>query len=254
MTELVDKLGRKRSPATLPGFRKGQPNGNKGKRFRAETLTPEQILLLISGQSRTSATGLRHRAWIATSWRSGMRIAESLDLQIADLNFGAATIHIRRGKGDKDRRVIMDPFGWEFLTPWLACRAELPGVDPHSGYVFCVADGPTRGGQLGSPTIRTMLKHTARMSGITDRVAPHLLRHSHACELFEAGIDLRVISAQLGHADLAITAHYLNHLSPKAQHDAISSRPSPLVEMEAPRPALSDVADAVRAAAGLVAT
>lgn len=224
---MYDALGRKRSPATLPGFRKGIPNGNKGKRFRAETLTTEEIMLLISGQNRESASGLRHRALIALLWRSGLRIQEALDLQMADLNFGAATIFVRRGKGDKDRRVVMDPFGWEYIAPWLARRAKF--ANPNHGYVFCVTDGPTKGTRpMGSAAVRTMLKHTAEMSGITRRVAPHLFRHTHACELFEEGVDLRVIQRQLGHASLAVTDRYLNHLSPKAQVEAISTRPTPV--------------------------
>lgn len=230
MTDLLDKLGRKRSPATTPGFRKGIPNGNKGKRFRPETLTADEVMLLISGQNRRSAAGLRHRALIALLWRSGLRIQEALDLEIRDLNYGAATIHVRRGKGDKDRRVVMDPFGWEYIAPWLAKRATLDGVHPDHGYVFCVANGPTKGQHaMCSSAVRTMLKKTALMSGMTRRVAPHLLRHTHACELFDEGVDLRVIQKQLGHANLAVTDRYVNHLSPKAQQEAICARAAPVL-------------------------
>jgi integrase/recombinase XerD len=228
MTELVDALGRRRSPATLPGFRRGRPNGNLGKRFPPETLSPAEIMLLIDGQARASASGLRHRALIALLWRSGLRIQEALDLEIRDLNFGAATIHVRRGKGDKARRVVMDPFGWEYIAPWLAKRAELQGVNPDHGLVFCVTDGPTKGGPLGSPHVRTMLKQTAKQAGMTRRVAPHLFRHTMACEMFDEGIDLRVIQRQLGHTSLAVTDRYVNHLSPKAQYEAITVRPAPV--------------------------
>lgn len=227
--ELVDVLGRRRSPATMPGYRAGIPNCNKGKKFPAEILSVDEIMLLLSGQNRRSASGLRHRALIALLWRSGLRIAEALALEMRDLNFGAATIHVRHGKGDKARVVFMDTFGWEYIAQWLPKRAELEGVNPDHGYLFCVTDGPSKGQRpMGSASVRTMLKHTAEMSGMTRRVAPHLFRHTHACELYDEGTDMRVIQRQLGHSDLSVTAHYVSHLSTKAQSEAILGRPSPL--------------------------
>lgn len=226
-TPVYDKLGRRRSPATLPGFRKGIPNGNRGKTMRGEIYTNEEVMLLISSQNRRAASGLRHRALIALLWRSGLRIQEALDLEIRDINIETCTIHVRSGKGDKERRVAMDAVGWNYLQPWLERRGQLDGVHPDRGVLFCVTDGPTKGNPMGSASVRTMLKRAGEMSGMTKRIHPHGLRHSHAVSCFEEGIDVRVISAQLGHSNMAMTAHYLDHMSPKAQQAAITARPDP---------------------------
>lgn len=227
MTTLVDKNGRPRSAATLPEFRQGRKPANAGLRFPPEPLTTEEVLTLIAGRSRTSSSGLRDRALIALLWRSGLRIQEALDLQVRDLNFGAATIHVRHGKNDKARLVVMDPFGWEFIAPWLARRAKLPGVLTESGYVFCTIARPHCGSPLGSPQVRTMLTRTARAAGIQRRVHPHGFRHTHAADLANEGVDLRVIQRQLGHESLSVTDRYVNHLTPGVLAEVIGGRPDP---------------------------
>jgi integrase/recombinase XerD len=228
MSDLVDRCGRKRSPATMPGFRKGQKPANFGKRYPQEVLSEEQVLTLIDGQSRTSATGLRNRALIAFMWRSGARVGcEALRLEVGDLNFGASTVHIKKGKGSKARIVAMDPFGWDTLAPWLARRGELPGVDVHSGLVFCTIAKPVTGGPMQSAQVRQMLNKTARDAGITQRVTPHSFRHSLAAGLFDEGMDLRAISKMLGHSNLATTDIYVNHLPSQRLVEAITSRPVP---------------------------
>lgn len=252
---LVDKNGRPRSAATMPEFRKGKPNANKGKKFPAEPPTDEEVLTLIDGRSRTSAIGKRDRAIIALLWRSGLRIQEALDLHIRDLNFGAATIHVRHGKGDKDRFVIMDPFGWEFITPWLEHRAKLPGVLAESGPVFCTVSKPAIGGPIASPQVRSMLKRTAEIAGIQKRIHPHGLRHAAAVGMYEETGDLRVVSAQLGHSNMAITDRYVNHMSTAKRAEIIGGRPDPrgLVDLDPTSvitDAISAAADAVQRKAG----
>lgn len=190
--------------------------------------TTDDVLTLIQGQSRTSATGLRNRALIALLWRSGLRVGcEALKLQIADLNFGAATIHVRKGKNSKARIAIMDPFGWDHLTPWLAARGKLEGVDAHSGIVFCTIARPVTGGPLAASSVRKMLRDTADAAGLARRVTPHTFRHTMAAGMFDEGTDLRVISRQLGHANIAITDTYVNHLPTATMVAAISERPRP---------------------------
>lgn len=229
---LLDRAGRPRTAATTPGFRKGQAPPNKGRTYPPEPLSVQDVLILIDGCSRTSATGLRDRALIATLWRSGLRISEALALQVRDLNYGATTLHVRHGKGDKARFVAMDPFAWAHIAPWLAARAKLPGVLAESGPVFCAIMAPLTGGPIGSAQVRVMLKRVAAQAGIQKRVHPHGLRHTHATELFDEGTDLRVIQKQLGHTSLQVTDRYVNHLSPRAQVEAIAARRSPR-ELEA---------------------
>jgi len=236
---LVDKNGRKRSAATHPEFRRGKPNCNSGKTLKNVPIKPEHVLMLIDARSRTSMTGKRDRGLIGTLYRSGGRISEVLNLEICDLNREAGTVEIRNGKGGKDRTVVMDAFGWEFVDEWLPARAKLPGVSAHSGYVFCTVAKPNPGARLGSPQVRTMLKRAARMSGIEHRCNPHSFRTAMACEIYEETGDLRVVSDQLGHSNIATTHIYLNYLSPARRIEIISGRKDPREAFEEPEPPAS---------------
>jgi integrase len=69
-----------------------------------------------------------------------------------------------------------------------------------------------------------MLKRLADKAGIEKRVHPHGLRHTHACELRQEGVDIGIISKQLGHSSTATTARYLDHIAPQAVIDIMRAR------------------------------
>jgi len=223
-TELVDRCGRRRSPATLPGFRKGRKPANAGHRYPPAPMTDEDVLTLIIGQSRTSATGLRNRALIATLYRSGLRISEALDLQVPDLMADKHMLFVRHGKGDKARLVAMDAFGWEHLDVWLERRGKLGVGD---GFVFCTIAKPVTGGRLGSPYVRMMLRRTADAAGLQRRVNPHAFRHGMAFGMAREGIPVPVISKALGHSNVGTTSTYLSHVDPSMLVDTVVARPRP---------------------------
>jgi integrase len=72
--------------------------------------------------------------------------------------------------------------------------------------------------------VRRMLTDLAAKAGIDKRVHAHGLRHTHAAELRTEGVDIGIILKQLGHRSISTTAHYLDHIAPKAVVDAIQSR------------------------------
>ncbi len=72
--------------------------------------------------------------------------------------------------------------------------------------------------------VRVMLKRLAVRSGIEKRVHAHGLRHTHAAQLRAEGVDIAIISRQLGHASINTTARYLDHLAPRAVIEAMRSR------------------------------
>lgn len=220
--DLVDVCGRRRSPATLPGFRKGQKPGNAGKRYIAEPLTPDEVGLLISGCSRGSATGLRNRALIVVLWRSGLRISEALALLPGDLDHDAHTVLVRCGKGSKTRRVGIDSRALEYVRQWEKAREKL-GVTPHEP-LFCTIAAPVTGGPLRSPYVRMLLKRLAVEAGITKRVHPHGLRHSLACDLSREKVPLALIQRQLGHSNPGTTGIYLQGISNTEVVEAMSVR------------------------------
>ena len=79
-------------------------------------------------------------------WRGGLRVQEALALGERDLDPRRGSLLVRHGKGGRRREIGMDAWGWEQLSPWLAARVELP-----VGPLFCIIDGPTRGGPGRAP-------------------------------------------------------------------------------------------------------
>jgi integrase len=136
---LLDAAGRRRSPATMPGFHAGRPPRNKGLRYPPDPPSVEEIIAVMR-TAGDGAEGMRLRALIVILWRAGLRISEALALAETDLDPVRGAVLVRRGKGGKRREVGMDRWGWEQLRPWLEQRATLP-----VGASLCVLHGPTAG-------------------------------------------------------------------------------------------------------------
>src|SRR5215216_6205545 len=132
---LLDRAGRRRSPATLPGFHAGRAPGNKGLRYPADPPEVEEIIAVM----RTAGDGThgrRLRGLIVVMWRAGLRIQEALALTEGDLDQRRGSLLVRRGKGGRRREVGMDAWAWEQLQRWLEIRRELP-----VGPLLCVING-----------------------------------------------------------------------------------------------------------------
>jgi site-specific recombinase XerD len=184
---LLDRAGRHRSPATLPGFHAGQAPGNKGLRYPADPPKVEEIVAVMRAAG-DRPHGDRLRGLIAILWRSGLRIQEALALTEGDLDQRRGSLLVRRGKGGRRREVGMDAWGWEQLDPWLHVRCELP-----IGPLFCVINGTTRGRHWSTAAARAELRRIAAAAGVRRRFAPHQLRHAHAVEMAREGVPLIVI-------------------------------------------------------------
>jgi integrase len=204
VSAVLDSAGRRRSPATLPGFHVGRPPRNKGIRYPADPPTVEEIIAVMR-QAGDNRHGWRLRALIVVLWRGGLRIQEAPALTEPDLDPRRGSLLVRNGKGGRRREIGMDAWGWEQLRPWLACRRDLP-----VGPLFCVIDGPTRGRPWSSAAVRVELRRLASQAGVRRRFAPHQLRHAHALELAREGVSLNIIQRQLGHANLGTTSIYLD--------------------------------------------
>lgn len=144
---LFDAAGRRRSPATMPGFRAGKSPRNKGQHYPADPPTVDEIVQVMR-HVRAAPHGNRLNGLIVVLWRAGLRINEALSLTEGDLDQRRGSILVRHGKNDRRREVGMDAWGWSALEPWLTHRAKLP-----VGPLFCVIVGlPV--GTLGLPAPR----------------------------------------------------------------------------------------------------
>jgi site-specific recombinase XerD len=222
---LLDRAGRRRSPATTCSFHQGVSPSNKGLRYPPDPPTVEEIIAVMRAAG-DGPDGVRLRGVIVVLWRAGLRISEALALNETDLDRDRdrGALLVRRGKGDKRREVGMDRWAWSHLEPWLELRTSLP-----VGRLFCVVRGPTRGRPCAPAGIREQLHHAALAAGVRRRFAPHQLRHAHAVEMSREGISLIVIQRQLGHADLAITSRYLRGIDNNEIIQAVHQRPEPMI-------------------------
>ena len=155
---VLDAAGRRRSPATLPGFHAGRAPRNKGMRYPAD---PLEEIVAVMRHAAGDRHGWRVRAVIVVLWRAGLRIQEALALAEHDLDQRRGSLLVRSGKGGRRREVGMDEWGWEQLRPWLHARAELP-----VGPLFCIIDGPTRGRPWSGAAVRAEFRRLAVRPGV----------------------------------------------------------------------------------------
>jgi site-specific recombinase XerD len=150
----------------------------------------------------------------------GLRSAEVLALDVADVDIGARWLRVS-GKGGKERRVPLDVDVAGVIQTYLL--AERP--ETTSPRLFIVAKGPTRGQPLTPAGLRRVFRYHRELTGIK-AAHPHALRHTFGSALAEAGVDLAVMQALLGHTHIDTTARYV-HLAPthvKAEFDAARAR------------------------------
>src|SRR3954452_24847358 len=150
-----DSLGRRRSPAAVPGYLTGRPPRSQGRRYPADPPRTEEVIAVMRccGDGRH---GDRARRLIVVLWRAGLRIQEALDLAEPYLDPRRGSVLVRCGKGGRRREVGMDDWGFEQLEPWLQAREMMP-----VGLLFCVINGPTRGRAWHTSAARAALRRRA---------------------------------------------------------------------------------------------
>src|SRR3954447_24671515 len=189
---LLDAAGRRRSPATTPGFHAGRPPRNKGRRYPADPPKVQEIVAVMRAAG-DSHHGRRLRALTVILWRAGLRIHEALALSESDLDARRGSLLVRRGKGGRRREVGMDDWAWEQLQPWLEVRVARP-----VGPLLCVLSGPTCGRAWSASAARTQLRESAAAAGVRRRFAPHQPRHAHAVEMAREGVPRSSSNASSG--------------------------------------------------------
>ena len=122
VSAVLDAAGRRRSPATMPGYHAGRPPRNKGRLCPADPPTVEEIVAVMR-EASDDRHGYRLRALIVVLWRGGLRVAEALALGERDLDPRRGSLLMRNGKGGRRREIGMD--AW-------AGRSSRPGSPPAS--------------------------------------------------------------------------------------------------------------------------
>jgi integrase/recombinase XerD len=165
-------------------------------------------------------SNIKHRTILVLAYGAGLRSAEIANLQVSDIDSDRMQIHIRNGKGGKDRYVILSPVMLEMLRDyWRKCRVRVK-----SNWVF---PGQSSSKSITPATVGAVYKQAKESAGITKRGGVHSLRHAFATHSLEAGEDLYTIKQLLGHSSIESTARYLRLTPQKMQ-----SVKSPIEDLE----------------------
>lgn len=164
-----------------------------------EVLTKEEVFRLLD-----NIRSVKYRAIMATAYATGMRISEVCSLRVPeDIDTDRRLIHVRGGKGRKDRSVML---GDRLLTMLREYRKQCPPTGP---YLF---SGRKPGSHITPASVSNVFNKALRAAGIAKRVTFHTLRHCFATHLLEFGTDLHIIQTLLGHTSIATTTKY-THIS-----------------------------------------
>jgi site-specific recombinase XerD len=148
-----------------------------------------------------SCSNLKHKTIICLMYSTAIRVSEVINLKLADIDHSRGVIYIRNAKGGKDRQVPLDPL-------LLALIKEYYNQYIPAEYLF---EGQTKP-QYSERSIAEFLNKYAHLAGINKNVYPHLIRHSSATHLLEAGTELSLIQRVLGHESIITTQGY-THIS-----------------------------------------
>jgi site-specific recombinase XerD len=140
----------------------------------------------------------KHRTLLMFAYAAGLRISEAANVRVADIDSQRMVIRVVQGKGKKDRYTVLSPLLLEMLRHyWWAARPK--------DYLF---PGRGKSGVVRSSSVQQACNEAREKAGLSKQITPHTLRHSFATHLLEAGTDLRVIQALLGHSSPQTTAIY----------------------------------------------
>ncbi len=171
----------------------------------------------------------RHRACLSTIYACGLRLSEATHIQIGDIDSHHMVLHVKHGKGGKDRFVPLPKGTLDMLRKfWLTHKNPIwlfpaPG---RSGTHMATATEP-----LPRSSVQIVFKAAVRECGIYKKVSVHTLRHSYATHLLEKGVNLRLIQEYLGHKSPKTTAIY-THLTEKVQHAGYKAVNELVAELE----------------------
>lgn len=171
-----------------------------------KALTEPEVEALLETVAGDDARADRDRAILETLYATGIRISELVGLDLDDIDLESGTIRVI-GKGDKERVVPVGRTARSVLQAYLTSgRVELVGSGRGSGgsAVFLNA----RGGRLTRQGCWKIVGLAGRRAGLSDRLSPHVLRHSCATHMLDHGADIRVVQELLGHASISTTQVY----------------------------------------------
>jgi integrase/recombinase XerD len=183
-----------------------------------DTLSIEEIDLLIGAIDLSTNEGERNQAMLETLYGCGLRVSELVALKISDLFFEEGFIMVT-GKGNKQRFVPISMLTQKYINLYRnGIRLHIAIKKGFEDTLFL----NRRGAQLSRAMIFTIIKDLAVKVALHKNISPHTFRHSFATHLLENGADLRSIQLMLGHESITTTEIYL-HLDRKFLSEVINN-------------------------------
>lgn len=169
-----------------------------------DTLSFDEINLIIHSIDRSTPEGERNVAMLEMLYGSGLRVSELVNLTMNDLFWEDGFLRVI-GKGNKQRIVPMSSVAMKHLKIYLTqIRNHMNVAKGHEPILFL----NRRGKQLTRVMIFTIIKNATIAAGIRKNISPHTFRHSFATHLIENGADLRAVQEMLGHESITTTEIY----------------------------------------------
>ncbi len=169
-----------------------------------DTLTTDEIDVLVKAVDMNKAEGQRNRAILETLYSCGLRVSELIDLRVSNLHFRMGFIKIH-GKGNKERLIPIGKKAKKEIKIYLKMYRGKLNIDKDSEDILFLN---RRGRKLSRVMIFTIIKNLSKKVGLKKNVSPHTFRHSFASHLVEGGADLRAVQEMLGHESILTTEIY----------------------------------------------
>ncbi len=189
----------------------------KLKKALPDTLTFEEIELIISQIDLSKAEGIRNKAMLEALYSCGLRVSEIISLRRSHLYLDIGFVRVI-GKGDKERLI---PIGGEAIKHILIyvneIRSKITEKKGHEDILFL----NRRGTSLSRIMVFYIIKDLAMKANIRKNISPHTFRHSFATHLVEGGADLRAVQEMLGHESITTTEIY-THLDRNFLRDTLN--------------------------------
>lgn len=190
------------------GFRGNDPTSLVDSPRRPDpfpkALTIEEAIALVEAPGTATAAARRDSALLEFLYGTGARVSETVGIDLGDLDLDDKVAKVT-GKGSKQRLVPLGTKAVEAIGAWLPDRLSMISRKSSGDPVFI----NLRGRRLSRQAVFDIVKkHAARVDIEPRRVSPHVLRHSAATHMVEAGADLRTVQEMLGHATITTTQVY----------------------------------------------
>ncbi|MDA1143221.1 MAG: site-specific integrase [Planctomycetota bacterium] len=187
---------------------------------RAPRETKLPVVLSVEQVSRivSSTYTFHNQVYLATVYSCGLRLHESLSLQVTDIHANRQLIHVHRGKGAKDRMVPLPHRTLEMMREYWKTHRNPKWIFPRRGHRG--TEAPMAQIPMHCSTPQGALRRVLKELNISYRgVSIHTFRHCYATHLLEAGVNVHQIQKWMGHANLEYTLRYL-HLTSTGQANA----------------------------------